>query len=101
MEHEDGSQVYVELLGFWRAQYLQSRLEMIEAQGWPLLVLVGERMRAERGKSAASEHPHVIMFKGVVKLESLVSAADRFRESGALPVAKSAPKRRGRKKKEA
>jgi len=77
MERVDGAQVFLEVVGFWRADYLKRRLELLSELKKPVILIVAERLRSETAKSAtAPEGPELVYYKGVIRVEDVIEAAE-------------------------
>ena len=72
----DGAEVVVEIVTFWRAAYLRRRLDLLDTVTQPFVLIVSERMRAERGKLEALEHPELVFYKGVIIPKKVIAAAE-------------------------
>jgi uncharacterized protein len=96
LTHADGRVVHVEILGFWKKEHLERRLKLLEDAPWPLVLVVSERMKAERAKLAAVPD-RVVFYKGVIHVDKVLEAAQRLAESLSVP-AKPAKKPARRKK---
>ncbi len=71
-----GREAYLEILGYWRADYLQRRLELLARSGPPNLVLaVSEAMRVDKHKLAALSVP-VIFFKRVLRAKEVLATLE-------------------------
>ena len=82
LHHPNGFVVNVEVIGYWRAEYLRRRLEDLSELNAPLILVVGERLKLD--KNALEESAaHVVFFKGVIPIKALLLAADRLREERA------------------
>lgn len=77
LRHKDGRAAYVEVMGFWRKEYLETRLALLRAEGPKNLVLVVPwRLRGsdEELREAAGE---VVFYKDVILAKELVERAER------------------------
>jgi hypothetical protein len=75
---EDGAEVYLEVVGFWRANYLERRLEMLRAlEDVPLVLIVGERLQVDR-RELEEAPPEVVFYKGVILSKKVVACAERI-----------------------
>jgi predicted nuclease of restriction endonuclease-like RecB superfamily len=64
LRHLDGRTVYVEIVGFWRPDYLKRKLEKVRRAGLPNLILaVSERLKVGEGDLEDLPGP-VVFFKG-------------------------------------
>lgn len=48
---KDGKEVYVEIAGFWTAEYLKKKLEKIRSAGIPLILIVKEELALDKPKN--------------------------------------------------
>lgn len=73
---DDGDEVWVEIVGFWRLGYLRRRLDRLaNLKGAPPVVLVvSERLKTDRDKLADSP-AGLVFFKGVILVNKVVDAA--------------------------
>ncbi len=72
----DGQKVYVEIVGFWRLAYLARRIEMLKSLKKPLVLVVSERLKADR-EVFKGGGPQVVFFKGVILVDKVLEAAER------------------------
>jgi hypothetical protein len=72
---EDGREVWLEIVGFWRLAYLERRIEMLGAVDVPLVLVVSERLKTGRDKLEDAP-PAVVFFKSVILTNKVVAAAD-------------------------
>lgn len=72
----EGQQVYVEIVGFWRLAYLERRLAMLKSLKKPLVLVVSERLKADR-EAFKGGGPQVVFFKGVILVDKVLEAAER------------------------
>ena len=77
----DGEEVFVEIVGFWRFDYLERRIAMLDEVDEPLVLVVGERMKTDR-KKLAEAPPQVFFFKGVILADKVLEAAEAALKSG-------------------
>jgi predicted nuclease of restriction endonuclease-like RecB superfamily len=88
LRHEDGREVFLEIVWFWRKASLEPRLKMLAKKAPPNLILaVSDRLRASKEDLEACPVP-LHRFKGVLLPKPLIALAEK--------AAKPAPKRRGR-----
>lgn len=71
-------EVLVEILGFWRGEYLRRRLGRLKTlrEGPPVVLVVSERLHSER-QMLQEIAPEVVFFKGVILHERVLDAAQR------------------------
>lgn len=75
LTHESGAQAYIEIVGFWRKSYLERRIAfMNNLQDVPLILVVGEQLKSDRGKLAALS-PQIVFFKTVILVDKVIAAA--------------------------
>lgn len=74
---KDGRVAYLEIVGFWRKQWLKSRLDLLRKIGPPNLVLaVSSRLEAEKAEMA--KFPGVVVpFKEVVPSKDVLAAIEQ------------------------
>ncbi len=81
----DGRVAYLEMLGYWRADYLKRRMALLAAHGPKNLILaVSERLRVEKGDVDALP-VEVIWFKKVLRARLVEEALDRIALSAPTP----------------
>jgi predicted nuclease of restriction endonuclease-like RecB superfamily len=74
--HEDGTQVFLEIVGFWTPEYLARRRETLrQFRHHKILIAVPEKSLRED----ASIAENVLAYKTVVKLKPLMEALERMR----------------------
>jgi predicted nuclease of restriction endonuclease-like RecB superfamily len=84
LRHPDGRQALLELVGFWRKGYLESRLELLRQHGPPNLVLaVSQRLRGSE-EELAQVPGEVFFFKDVIRTKDVLERIERV----ARPVAR-------------
>ncbi len=73
----EGREVWVEIVGFWRAGYLKRRVERLsEMEGdAPVVLVVSERLKSDREKIEGSP-AQVVFFKGVILHDKVLAAAE-------------------------
>lgn len=82
LRHEEGREVWVEIVGFWRLAYLERRIEMLAQIDVPLVLVVSERLKTGRAELDAAP-AEVVFFKSVILTKKVVAAAESVSESGA------------------
>jgi hypothetical protein len=75
MRSEDGREVWLEIVGFWRLAYLERRIEMLSEVDVPLVLVVSERLKTGRAELDAAP-PEVVFFKSVILTNKVVAAAE-------------------------
>ncbi len=75
LEHPDGREVYLEIVGFWRLSYLKRRIDLlVEREDMPLILAVSDRLSA--GQKELEESPaEVFFFKTVILVDKVLEAA--------------------------
>jgi predicted nuclease of restriction endonuclease-like RecB superfamily len=77
--HEDGTEVYLEVLGFWTPKSLAARLaDLARSPSLRYVFLASEELLASRDPAGAP-HPNVVVFKSSLDLKSLRAALDALR----------------------
>jgi predicted nuclease of restriction endonuclease-like RecB superfamily len=78
--HEDGTEVLLEIVGYWTPEYLADKFaRLARVRGVKLVVAVPERLALRAGSLPAA----VLPFKSRLLLRDLMPRLDAFRESGA------------------
>lgn len=79
VRHDDGTVVFVEVVGFWTPKSLAERLAVLErAPRVNAVLAVSEELRASRdGLDYA--HPMVVVFKSAIDLKQLGESLDAYR----------------------
>lgn len=81
--HEDGTTVYVEVLGFWTPKYLATRLaELADARDLAFVLVASSELLASRD-AYEPDGPNVVVFKTSLDLKALRTALERIRCSAA------------------
>lgn len=85
LEHPDGREAYLEIVGFWRTSYLERRIDLLRrAENLPLVLAVSERLNA--GEAAFEASPaSVFFFKTVILVDRVIECVEevaREPESG-------------------
>ncbi|GGR07456.1 DUF790 family protein [Deinococcus ruber] len=78
--HEDGRSVLVEIVGYWRPEYLTRKFAALKRSGrTDLIVAVSERLNVEKaGVKLGALEDHVIVFKGVLDPKRVLELAERL-----------------------
>lgn len=71
---EKGREALVEIVSFWRAPYLRRRIERLADVKEPIVLVVSERLKADREK-LGSVNAAVVFYKGVILPSKVVEAA--------------------------
>ncbi len=75
LKRADGAKVWVEIVGHWRQSYLESRLKLLDELKEPIVLVVAERLRVDKEKGQP-EHVQMVFYKGVIRVEEVVKAAE-------------------------
>lgn len=76
LTHPDGREVLLEMVGFWRLDYLERRIDLLaESKKIPLVLVVSERLKTGRGKLAKIP-AEVVFFKGVILVNKVLEAVE-------------------------
>lgn len=101
--HEDGREALVEVLGFWRAETLAARVELLQAEGPKNLVLaVPSKLRGDVEAGATAAGVEALFFKDVLIAKELLERVERVATrpaTVAAPPAEPPPKKPRAKKK--
>lgn len=91
LRHEDGTEVNLEIIGFWTPEYLQKKRETLRAfrDHHILLAVAAKYLRAD-----ASLGADVVPFKTAVKVEPVLEAAEAMRLRVRQEVGKTEPQLR-------
>ncbi len=84
-KHPDGREVYVEVLGFWRKDTLQQRLELLRAHGPPNLVVAVPWKLRDGAEDDDGGTGDVLVFKDVIVAKSLLERVERAAQVIAAP----------------
>lgn len=78
--HEDGRSVLVEIVGYWRPDYLRKKFELLRKSGrTDLIVCISERLNLEKaGVNPEDFGQRVVWFKGVLNPKDVLAIAERF-----------------------
>jgi uncharacterized protein len=87
--HPDGRSILLEIIGYWRAEYLERKLRKIQASERPDLILAVSQ-RLNLGKETALKleryNNQIIWFKGVLEPKSVLKLAERLPNSRVSPI---------------
>ncbi|WP_407571771.1 DUF790 family protein [Deinococcus altitudinis] len=80
--HPDGRSVLVEIVGYWRPDYLRKKFDLLRKSGRTDVILaVSERLNLEKaGVNVADFGQRVIFFKGVLDPKVVLELAERLIE---------------------
>ena len=78
--HEDGRSVLVEIVGYWRPEYLRKKFELLRKSGrTDVIVAVSERLNLEKaGVQTTDFGERMLFFKGVLNPKTVLELADRL-----------------------
>jgi predicted nuclease of restriction endonuclease-like RecB superfamily len=68
--------VAVEIVSYWRAGYLRRRIEMLDSIDRPFVLVVSERLQADREKLEVELPGQVVFYKGVILPKKVIAAAE-------------------------
>ncbi|MEZ5397946.1 MAG: DUF790 family protein [Bryobacterales bacterium] len=70
-------EVHLEILGYWRAEGLRERLEVLDRRGpHNLLLAASRRLRGDKAGEDPPEHPRLLSFAEVLPLAKILAAAE-------------------------
>lgn len=77
--HEDGRSALVEIVGYWRPEYLRKKFDLLRKAGrMDLIVCVSERLNLEKaGVNPADFGERVVWFKGVLNPKEVLAIAEQ------------------------
>lgn len=80
LEHEDGRSVLVEIVGYWRPDYLRKKFDLLRKSGrQDVIVCVSERLNLEKaGVDPKDFGERVVWFKGVLNPKDVLEVAEKF-----------------------
>lgn len=78
--HEDGRSVLVEIVGYWRPEYLRKKFDLLRKSGrTDVIVCVSERLNLEKaGVDPSDFGDRVVWFKGTLKPKDVLEVAERI-----------------------
>lgn len=84
--HEDGRSVLLEIVGYWRPEYLHKKFDLLRRSGRRnVIVAVSERLNLERvGVDVSDFDERLVWFKGVLPPREVLAVAERL-TAGAAP----------------
>ena len=86
---DDGREVHLEILGFWRPEALRERLEALERYGPPnLLIAVSKKLRGAKS-GEIPEHPRLIPFADLLSVRKVLEAAEAVSHGAGIGVART------------
>ena len=76
--HEDGRSVLVEIVGYWRPEYLKKKFDLLRKSGrTDVIVAVSERLNLEKaGVKTTDFGERVLFFKGVLNPKTVLELAE-------------------------
>ena len=82
--HEDGRSVLVEIVGYWRPEYLRKKFELLRKSGRKdVIVAVSERLNLEKaGVKTTDFGERVLFFKGVLNPKTVLELAEAMGKTG-------------------
>jgi uncharacterized protein len=87
--HQDGRSVLLEIIGYWRAEYLERKLRKIQAADRSDLILaVSQRLNLGQETALKLEryNNQIIWFKGVLEPKNVLRLAERLPSSRVHPI---------------
>ena len=87
--HPDGKSILLEIIGYWRAEYLERKLRKIQASERPDLILaVSQRLNLGKETAVKLEryNNQIIWFKGVLEPRQVLKLAERLPSSATHPM---------------
>ncbi|MCY1703945.1 DUF790 family protein [Deinococcus sp. SL84] len=78
LEHPDGRSVLVEIVGYWRPEYLRKKFELLRKSGRDdVIVCVSERLNLDKaGVKHSDFRGRTVWFKGVLKPQDVLALAE-------------------------
>ena len=82
--HPDGRSVLVEIVGYWRPEYLKKKFELLRKSGrTDVIVAVSERLNLEKaGVKTGDFGERVVFFKGVLNPKVVLELAETIGRTG-------------------
>ncbi|MFB9993227.1 DUF790 family protein [Deinococcus oregonensis] len=79
LKHPDGRSVLVEIVGYWRPEYLRKKFELLRKSGRKdVIVCVSERLNLDKaGVNIADFGDRVVWFKGVLSPKEVLERAEQ------------------------
>ncbi|MPY68153.1 DUF790 family protein [Deinococcus sp. SDU3-2] len=80
LAHTDGRSVLVEIVGYWRPEYLRKKFDLLRKSGrQDVIVCVSERLNLERaGVDPSDFDERLVWFKGVLNPKEVLAVAERL-----------------------
>lgn len=96
---DDGRVAYLDIVGFWRREYLEARLEMLRDAGPPNLVLAVPARLKGSDEDWKAQPGEVMFYKDVILAKELLERVERVAVVDGRGPAPEPPKPKGRKRK--
>ncbi len=87
--HPDGRSILLEIIGYWRAEYLERKLRKIQAsERSDLILAVSQRLNLGKETAIKLEryNNQIIWFKGVLEPKNVLKLAERLPSSRVYPI---------------
>ena len=86
--HEDGRSVLLEIVGYWRPEYLKRKLEKLRRSNrFDIVIAISSRLNlGEDIKKLAGLEANIIWFKGVLEPKEVLEVAERLSASITSPL---------------
>ena len=80
LEHEDGRSVLVEIVGYWRPEYLRKKFSALKNSGRrDVIICVSERLNLDKaGVNTADFGERIVWFKGVLNPKDVLALAEQI-----------------------
>lgn len=80
LEHEDGRSVLVEIVGYWRPEYLRKKFSALKHSGRrDVIICVSERLNLDKaGVNTADFGERIVWFKGVLNPKDVLALAEQI-----------------------
>lgn len=75
LRRDDGREVFVDVVGFWRADYLKRRFDLLGELKEPVVLVVAERLRSDSEPGDEPRGAQIVYYKGVIRVEAVCDAA--------------------------
>jgi uncharacterized protein len=85
--HPDGRSFLLEIVGYWRPEYLRKKFSQVRQSGCPNLILaISERLNLEKaGVQVGNTPAHIIWFKDKLLPKSVLAVLNEAIEASTLP----------------
>ena len=86
--HEDGRAVLLEIVGYWRPDYLKRKFEKIRRSGRrDLVIAVSDKLNlGDAARKLEGLEDHVVWFKGTLEPKAVLEVAERLEASKVSPI---------------